>query len=178
MSKVIRKDASPDGVRQTSQRKFDSENPDHIHALNDVAIEQCDSEYQFCADQVASWSKWLTASLLLLNSAALVSLFEKPFFWSAGLYLGGVALALISGVVMQEIYNRQAEISREQWIELQKVKAGFLKDVEAMTALQVRAKSMSKWHWIPPVAGWISGILFVSASIIAIISGALSPPTV
>lgn len=120
-------------------------------------------------DQVTGMAKWLTASLFAANSAGVITVLNSANKLSdptipASLFSAGLILALLSGTVIQEIYNRLSDPLAdlvEYWAEIE---AGAPMDQERQEKICGRVEAISKWSWTAPVPGWISGVLFVGAS--------------
>lgn len=130
-------------------------------------ISRVDQHVSFATDQVGSWAKWLTASLLAINGAgALASLnaaSEADNSWIAGvIFAVGILAALLSGVAMQEVYNMVPEPMLEQDDYWTVVSITGARDSEREDVLRSAASKASRLAILPPLLGWISGCLFLA----------------
>lgn len=130
-----------------------------------------DRHYKFIAEQVASFAKWLTASLLAVNGggvlAALDAIKEKhDTTLPAGLFIAGIIFALLSGAALQEVYNQVSnnlETAYQYWCN---VKEGLSpRDAEQETKINKAENFWNRIAIIPPILGWISGALFLTGCI-------------
>lgn len=131
------------------------------------SIDSINRHYSFIAEQVASLAKWLTASLLAINGggvlAALEALKDKhDVMLPAGFFIAGIILAMLSGVALQEVYNRFSAnlgVAYQYWNDIKDGLAHRDENIEIGIT-----KTEAFWNraaTIPPVLGWISGTLFL-----------------
>ena len=123
-------------------------------------------EIEFTSDQVGSWSRWLTASLLAINGGGALATLNQAkvgdFSWCAGaLFASGIIFALLSGTLLQELYNRRIGPvleCDEYWSE---VKFTGARDNSREEVLDKQLKKVLRFSWVAPSLGWMSGILFL-----------------
>jgi hypothetical protein len=87
-----------------------NEQPDQNRRFAERLLTRLDRNQGFSWEQVASFSKWLTASLLAVNGAgglaALSLLKEGGGSWLPAVLFGvGLLMALLSGTALQHFYN-------------------------------------------------------------------------
>ena len=140
-------------------------------ALASRTLERIRDHEKFSSEQLASLSKWLSASLLAVNGGGAIAVFNHlhdfPFAKLAGFsFMIGIALALLSGAGLQEFYNR----IRTPLVELDSywtaVSLTGVRDESKETRLNERINRINRLAFIPPTIGWISGILFILGSIL------------
>ena len=137
-------------------------------------IEHYSRHYQVTVDQVTSLSKWLTASLLAVNSGGLVSLMSHADTishsgWAAASFLLGLLFSLLGAVANQEIYNRMSEPIMEMLVYWQDVGATGQSDGQKHDLIAEKLRKISRWTFFGPVFGWVSGLAFFGgASAIAL----------
>lgn len=150
---------------------FDPSKIAHLEAFNAANLEILETEYKFCSEQVSSWAKWLTASLLVINSGALLAALNSDEINARGLaasiFVAGVVTALLSGTVLQEIYNRHGDLVRAQWVEFKKFEAGFSLDQAKLSELSDKHSWWERIAPIAPILGYLSGCFFVAGALTA-----------
>jgi hypothetical protein len=85
------------------------ENPSYNIAYAQRVLTRIDRQTTFSAEQVGSMGKWLMASLLAVNGAGALAALNTndPSNTLSSIFFGiGVIFALLSGVAMEETYNR------------------------------------------------------------------------
>ena len=125
----------------------------------------------FAAEQVASTAKWLTASLLAVNGGGAIAVLNRTqtldHAWGAGiLFMMGIAFALLSGTGLQEFYNRVGNPLLnldEYWT---RVSLTGHRDQDTERSLKEPIDKLHRFAFIPPLMGWISGILFLFGSVL------------
>ena len=124
---------------------------------------------ELAEDQVTSMAKWLTGSLFAANSAGVITVLNAADKLAsptapAALFACGLVFALLSGTVLQGIYNSISDPLSDlvqYWAE---VEAGAELDQARQAEIVARVDSVTRWSWTAPIPGWISGFLFVGAS--------------
>ncbi len=139
-------------------------------AFAERVLKRIDQHQQFAFDQVGSMAKWLMASLLAVNGAGAIAAINAVNSgkgpWAAGLLFAlGIGSALISGVAMQDVYNAIPEPLLKQdeyW-------TGVTVTGVRETAIEEEHKNQTakalRFQFVPPLLGWISGLLFVAGAI-------------
>lgn len=124
----------------------------------------------FAAEQVASTAKWLTASLLAVNGAgalAAVNALKDGGAWLPSLlFTLGIISALLSATAMQEIYNNTSDplLSHDNyWIQ---VADNGYRDPNEEDSLQAASTAAMRLARMPPILGWISGLLFLAGAVL------------
>lgn len=125
--------------------------------------------FEIAVDQVTGMSKWLTGSLFAANSGGVLTVLNTADKLTnpelcASLFSAGLVFALLGGTALQEVYNRLSEPLAdliEYWSE---VEAGAPEDDDRHSEIAGRMNAIKRWFWTAPIPGWISGILFISAS--------------
>jgi len=124
----------------------------------------------FAAEQVASTAKWLTASLLAINGAgalAAVNDLKDGGSWLAALlFTLGVISALLSATAIQEVYNNSSDPLMENdnyWIQ---VAVSGYRDPDEEDSLQAASTAAMRLARVPPILGWISGLLFLAGAVL------------
>lgn len=138
-------------------------------ALAARALGRIDRMQGFVSDQVSSMAKWLMASLLALNGggalAALNASGKTDVGWIPGiLFLLGIATALLSGVAMQEVYNAYPEKLLENDMYWTVVSIGGERNEEHETELKGALTGLARFHFVPPLLGWVSAMLFLAGA--------------
>lgn len=135
------------------------------------ALARIRDQETFAAEQVASMAKWLTASLLAVNGAGAIAVFNRAgavnHSSAAGiLFMLGIAFALLSGTALQEFYNREGDpllALDKYWT---RVSLTGVRDEEAEKNLRLPIDTLNRFAFIPPLFGWISGILFLVGAVL------------
>jgi len=135
------------------------------------ALQRVSEQDKFVVEQVASASKWLTASLLAVNSAGLIAavgsgLLEEEKF-PALLFVLGAGAALCSGVAMQEFYNNISPVLRFKEAYWLRVRQRGSRS-SALERRMVRRTS-TPWSLAPPLFGWLSAILWLAGAVALLI---------
>lgn len=128
-----------------------------------------EKKFDIAVDQVTGMSKWLTASLFAANSGGVLTVLNTAEKLSnptiaGALFSFGLVGALLSGAALQEIYNRISDPLSELIVYWAEVEAGNPVDIDRQNQLLSDLKRTSKWTWLAPIPGWISGLLFVAAA--------------
>lgn len=134
-------------------------------------LTRVDQHNAFTTEQVGAWSRWLTASLLALNGAgalaALGAAQRTDGAWIAGaIFAVGIIMALLSGTCLQEVYNEVPIPLLHQDEYWTGVSITGMRDGERERALAAEAVKASRWDHVPPILGWISGVLFLAAIVV------------
>jgi len=136
--------------------------------LAEHSIETLKSTYSFAIQQHADSFKWITASLLAINSGGAFAVlnFEKLDLVSkkvSGLFfLVGILLSMLVAVAAQKLTIRALPILNHQigfWISVLedgKIPAN-LEEIES-----ANAKKVIRFQWIVPMIGWLSAACFVA----------------
>jgi len=125
-------------------------------------------------------SGWLTAALFAINGGGTLAVLnaierlDQPG-WSACVFLGGILFAMLNAVLIQHITSAKAiPVDSLLW---------FWREVELTGAMPTDydklaqpLKRLAKWDWTAPLAGWISGLLFLSGSVVLGMDLASPPP--
>jgi hypothetical protein len=151
-------------IKMVEQRV--SEDVRRNKAFAERVLVRADRQTGFAADQVASMSKWLMASLLAVNGAGALAAINSQTtaaWWPAALFGLGMVFALLNGVVLQEIYNNSANElfeSDKYWTD---VSIHGVRDALIEEKLLESAKNVMRYSYLSPLAGWVSGVLFLLA---------------
>ena len=143
---------------------FDDRDAQDIQA--DLILKRIDHLDALIAGEASHQSRWLSGSLLLINSAGLGAFLNSSTQNKFNFLLGspfalGVVFALLSGVILQEVYNNMSMPmlnNRNYWIN---VRCGAERDPDIELQLKHALENglvYSKWA---PISGWVSGLLFV-----------------
>jgi hypothetical protein len=154
-------------------RELDPNVNSKLRRFAELEVERQSASIDRMLDQHIADFKWLTASLLLLNSggsAAILnsaSISNQGKLISASLYLAGIALALLIGVASQKFAIKTLSPTiayRAFWIAISQGEV-FDPELErqAIENIQVTAKRA----WIVPALGWLSALAFLAGSICA-----------
>ena len=139
----------------------------------ELEIERQSSSIDRMLDQHIADFKWLTASLLLLNSGGSAAILNSTSISnhgkliSASLYLAGIALALLIGVASQKFAIKTLSPTigyRAFWIA---VSQGEIFDPEAERQAIEKIQAAAKKAWIVPALGWLSAAAFLAGSMYA-----------
>jgi len=115
--------------------------------------------------------KWLTASLLLLNSGASVAILNTPSVSNNGkmvsgsLYLAGIVFALLVGVASQKFAMKSLPGVigyRALWLSISQ---GDTLDLDAERQAIGTIQAAAKRAWIVPALGYASAALFLAGSL-------------
>lgn len=134
-----------------------------------IQKERQERSFALAADQMTSMARWLTASLFAANSAGAITVLNAADKLAnptcpAILFAIGLVFALLSGTLLQEIYNRWSDPLGdlvEFWAE---VEAGAPLDQVRKAEIVGRVDAVTKWAWTAPIPGWFSGLLFVAGT--------------
>ncbi|MCA1652710.1 MAG: hypothetical protein ABR588_10660 [Sphingomicrobium sp.] len=140
------------------------------HTVAEIQLIKLDRYHSFVNEQVAAQSKWLTASLLAINGAGGLATLEvikagHTAFLSGSMFLAGLTAALLSGTALQEVYNRSSGLYDEAFGYWLAVKHGQSRIESEESDRSDRAGKINRWNFLPPLIGWISGLLFLCGSI-------------
>lgn len=132
----------------------------------DINLRQIERQEEFFRQEMATVSRWLTASILAVNGAGAIAAFNADQsgrrYWIAGvLFIAGVLCGLLSGVSIQEIYKRYSDTLSDAWDYQISLVSGKPIDVERQHRHQKQIAIISKFAWVPPLIGWVGGVLFV-----------------
>jgi hypothetical protein len=144
--------------------------PEFQRALADRTLSRIEHTLQFASDQVGSMAKWLMASLLAVNGAGglavLSSINAGHEQWLTGaLFVLGVISALLVGVAMQEVYIAMPDsllLSDRYWIG---VSISGDRDPGRESELKSALAKAARFSFVPPLLGWVSGLLFLAGTI-------------
>lgn len=122
---------------------------------------------QLVVEQQVGHSKWLNASLLAINSAALFAITGQLEHLDstalvAGPFVAGVITALLSGYCLQEFYQLSTTPVFRSWEYWSKVSITGKRNIRFEMYLRKLFKKIFRWAWVPPALGWISGLCFLS----------------
>ena len=139
-------------------------------ALAERILKRIDQHQQFVFDQVGSMAKWLMASLLAVNGAGAIAAMNAvdsgKGHWAAGLLFAvGVGCALMSGVAMQDVYNAIPEPLLTQDNYWTGVSITGERDGGVEELHKTATAKMLRFRLLPPLLGWISGLLFIAGAI-------------
>jgi hypothetical protein len=146
-----------------------NEHPDQNRRFAERVLTRVDRHHSFSWEQVASFSKWLTASLLAVNGAggltALGLLKDGGGSWSASILFGiGLLMALLSGTALQHFYDAVAAPILKQDNYWTTVLIDGVRDSEVEEQLEAETKKALRFAYVAPVLGWCSGISFIAGS--------------
>jgi hypothetical protein len=156
-----------------------NESPDYNRRFAERVLTRVDRHSGFAWEQVASFAKWLSASLLAINGAgglaALALVRDHGGSVLPPVLFGlGMLLALLSGTALQEIYNNLAEPLLEHDNYWTSVVIDGVRDGDIEEKLEAETKKGRRFSYIPPLLGWCSGISFIAGSIaLALASGSI-----
>lgn len=144
---------------------------DFNRAFAEHALVQVRGHQRFGAEQVASMAKWLTASLLAVNGAGAIAVFNRTHSvdhpTSAGvLFTLGIGFALLSGTALQELYNRVSTPLHELDSYWTGVSITGVRDETQEKSLNGLLDAINRFAFIPPLLGWFSGFLFLAGAIL------------
>ena len=134
-----------------------------------VQREQAERKYATAVEQVTNMAKWLTASLFAANSGGILTVLNTTEKLATpqlpgSLFATGLVFALLSGTALQEVYNRLSDPFGELIVFWAEVEAGKNLDMAKQKELVDEINQISKFSWLVPVPGWISGLLFIAAA--------------
>ena len=140
---------------------------DRNRHLAERKIERIKREIEFAGEQVGSWSRWLTASLLAINGGGALATINQSqniaFNWNAGIaFAAGIVSAILSGTLLQELYNRRITPILEcddYWIDVQ---FSGIRDLKNESELRDKLDRAQRFSPIAPLLGWASGLLFLA----------------
>jgi hypothetical protein len=132
-------------------------------------IEHMSDAMKALLSETGSIGRWLTASLLAVNGAAVAAVFtafDKLAMpaGDAALFLGGVFAALCTGVLLQKATIAGAELAGEVIGHSLVVEQTGVYHKEAQALfddMATRSQRNSKW---PQLAGWLSAMLFAAGA--------------
>lgn len=144
-----------------------------IRHLAQIEIESLSSFIDRILDQHADDFKWLTASLMLLNSGAIagvintdaISIYGKQV--SSSFYIVGIVFCLLIAVASQLFGRRSLPPLlkyRAYWISISQ---GEVYSAEAEQEAATDFKRSQRLAWIVPILGWLSAIAFIAGSVSA-----------
>jgi hypothetical protein len=147
-----------------------NEHPDGNRQFAERVLTRIDRMQAFTSEQVASFSKWLTASLLAVNGAgglASLNLLQRSSdAWLAAMMFGlGIVLALCSGTILQEIYNRATPPLLDQDNYWATVSIDGVRDGDLEAQLEEQSRKPLRFSWAPPLLGWLSGFSFIAGAV-------------
>jgi hypothetical protein len=155
---------------------MDELNPNENSKLRrfaELEVERQSASIDRMLDQHVADFKWLTASLLLLNSGGSAAILNSAAISnqgkliSASLYLVGIALALLIGVASQKFSIKTLSPTigyRAFWIAISQ---GEVFDPETEREAIEKIQATAKRAWIVPALGWLSASAFLAGSICA-----------
>lgn len=119
-------------------------------------------------DEHAHAFRWLTASLLAINSGGAIAALNSEYLaamhkiFAGGLFGLGLLAALLVGVLAQHANRKIIPTLQKQlgyWVSV----ADDGERLESMEAdFAVEMKVALKGAWLTPMVGWVSAILFLS----------------
>ncbi|HEY0147942.1 MAG TPA: hypothetical protein VGB70_02965 [Allosphingosinicella sp.] len=147
-----------------------NEQPDQNRRFAERLLTRLDRNQGFSWEQVASFSKWLTASLLAVNGAgglaALSLLKEGGGSWLPAVLFGvGLLMALLSGTALQHFYNAMAMPLLDHDNYWTTVLIDGVRDGHLEEKLQAQSDKSQRFSAIAPGFGWCSGLSFIAGSI-------------
>lgn len=139
-------------------------------------LERVQQSRKLATEQGVSWAKWLTASLLAVNGAGAVAVLNsveklhRPDV-SGAVFIGGLALALLSGWGLELSYFRQIPFAEDLEFFWERVSDTGVVDEAEKEELERRALIIRRWDWAPPLFGLLSGLVFVAGAIVVALNG-------
>ena len=153
-----------------------NETPEFNRLFAERVLIRLDRHQSFSWEQLSSFAKWLTASLLAVNGAgglAALTLLKEGGSSVPGAFFGtGLLLALLSGAALQEIYNRISIPMIDQDNYWTSVVIDGTRDCDIEADLDSQTKTIMRFAFIPPTLGWGSGISFIAGAVSLGISAA------
>ena len=147
-----------------------------LRRFAELEVERQSASIDRMLDQHVADFKWLTASLLLLNSGGSAAILNSASISnhgkliSASLYLVGIALALLIGVASQKFAIKTLSPTigyRAFWIAISQ---GEIFDPDAERRAIEKIQATAKRAWIVPALGWLSAVAFLAGSICAAVN--------
>lgn len=151
----------------------DPEKNRKLKRFAELEVERQSASIDRLLDQHIADFKWLTASLLLLNSGSAVAILNSEFIPVQGkisgvaAYLAGILLALLIGVASQKLAMQMLPAVtgyRAFWIA---VSQGEIFDPDSELAAGSLVRSAARFGWVAPTLGWLSAIAFLTGSVLA-----------
>ena len=158
-------------LEPNAQAQRDDRDPEinpKLQRFAELQVERESGNIDRILDQHASDLKWLTASLLLINSGAAVAALNSDAIslvgkQEAGLaFVIGIALALAIGILSQKFGMRLVPALtayRAFWLSIDQ---GERFDAESERAASGKVREAAKFGWVVPATGWLSFASFVT----------------
>ena len=139
-------------------------------ALRKIYFEK---HHDLSADQVVGLSKWLNASLLATNGAAVIAVLNnaqhlKISMLGMSFFIAGLLLPMSSAWFLQVIYNNVTEPIFNYFLYWSEVEFNGERDEEAEEVLKAALLRAYRFQYIPPALGWLSALAFVAGIILTI----------
>ena len=152
---------------------LDPSSNETLRRFAELEVERQSASIDRLLDQHVADFRWLTASLLLLNSGASVAVLNSVAVSNSGkmvsgsLYLVGIALALFIGIASQLFARKALTPNIEYRIFWLHIAQGELFDAAEEQAVIGKIQSATKYSWVVPCLGWLSGFAFLTGSTFA-----------
>ncbi len=135
-----------------------------------LKVERYKRNFNIVVDQQTNLAKWLNASLFAINAGGILTILNNSkalndIQVSGILFIVGIIASLLNATINQEIYDRISKPILDMIDYWSEVSVTGQKDDKKHGEIEAKMKDISKWFWVGPVAGWLSGLLFIAGAI-------------
>ena len=125
-----------------------------------------EKHHDLSADQVVGLSKWLNASLLATNGAAVIAVLNnaqhiKVSIVAMTFFIAGLLLPMASAWFLQVIYSNVTEPIFNYFLYWSEVETSGERDEAAEENLKFALLHAYRFQYVPPALGWLSALAFV-----------------
>ena len=126
-----------------------------------------DKHHDLSAEQVVGLSKWLNASLLAINGAAMIAIINnsdhvKVSIFAISCFISGILMPILSAYVLQVLYSNITSPVFDSYIYWSEVEISGQQDLQTESDLKIALDRAFKFQLVPPALGWLSALAFIA----------------